>query len=151
MRISDWSSDVCSSDLDHRPGDIELPAVENAAQRAVLVSRQYERNAPMRAGLVEEADSSISGPKGDVIAAKQPDPRGSAIRLEAGAARTGNPVLLTHHPAHRRVAFDIGQETVLFLGQHGLLLRFLAIISTPDAQTLRCERRLSNRYLRLSA
>src|SRR3546814_1300809 len=103
----------------------------------------------MRAGRVEKADSSISGPKGDVIAAKQPDPRGSAIRLEAGAARTGNPVLLTHHPAHRRVAFDIGQETVLFLGQHGLLLRFLAIISTPDAQTLRCERRLSNRYLRL--
>src|SRR3546814_1189885 len=102
MRISDWSSDVCSSDLDHRPGDIELPAVENEAQRAVLVSRQYERNAPMRAGLVEEADSSISGPKGDVIAAKQPDPRGSAIRLEDGAERTGNQVLLTHHPAHRR-------------------------------------------------
>src|SRR3546814_13467400 len=30
MRISDWSSDVCSSDLNNRPADIEYTAVPSA-------------------------------------------------------------------------------------------------------------------------
>src|SRR3546814_5954699 len=40
MRISDWSSDVCSSDLPHRRVSIKASGTQNAAQ----TGRTYESN-----------------------------------------------------------------------------------------------------------
>src|SRR3546814_4455113 len=45
MRISDWSSDVCSSDLHHRLREGALVARDQAAQHARLAARTHEDGA----------------------------------------------------------------------------------------------------------
>src|SRR3546814_16678831 len=42
MRISDWSSDVCSSDLSGRRGDwVSLSDISPAVQKAVILSEDH--------------------------------------------------------------------------------------------------------------
>src|SRR3546814_13956426 len=54
MRISDWSSDVCSSDLDRQvPHALELPRVCDAARRDSVPRRRLaQQSRPRRAGLM---------------------------------------------------------------------------------------------------
>src|SRR3546814_7436949 len=62
MRISDWSSDVCSSDLVHpyrrRPPDQQLPAVATGLHRAVVhrdvVARTRCSHTAARAGRLRQ-------------------------------------------------------------------------------------------------
>src|SRR3546814_2484046 len=43
MRISDWSSDVCSSDLDLQPVELEAPQIgQRGISRAEIVERDAE-------------------------------------------------------------------------------------------------------------
>src|SRR3546814_9241657 len=51
MRISDWSSDVCSSDL-HLPFTPAVPASATASPRCVLVDERIGTLIPFRAGIV---------------------------------------------------------------------------------------------------
>src|SRR3546814_13503447 len=47
MRISDWSSDVCSSDLRDQPGgDVSLGTVDEIVVDAELADRQRDREGP---------------------------------------------------------------------------------------------------------
>src|SRR3546814_5478497 len=63
MRISDWSSDVCSSDLEaaqHVIGDIDLPPLEALTRRGHVVvmvvvpalAERQQREQPVVAGIV---------------------------------------------------------------------------------------------------
>ena len=105
--------------LDHLGGDIDLPAMENAAQRAAFVPGQCQRGAAVRAGLVEKADPAIIGAKGDKIIAEQADADG--IAGDGPGADGGNPVMVAHHLPHWRIALNAGQDLVFFLGEHGNL------------------------------
>src|SRR3546814_5767418 len=41
MRISDWSSDVCSSDLDNDPGQVVISGAKGAIERAVAMAKDH--------------------------------------------------------------------------------------------------------------
>ena len=102
--------------------DVELPGVEDAAQMAVLDPRQRQRSAAMRAALVEEPDPAVGRTQRDIVAAQQRRHERRVARHQLGGEREGKPVVLAHHPAHRRIAFDPGEEFVLLFGQHFALV-----------------------------
>ena len=59
--------------VDDRAADVDLPTVEDAADRAVLVARERERRAPVRTAFVEETEPAVGGTEDDVALAEQPD------------------------------------------------------------------------------
>src|SRR3546814_9413394 len=60
MRISDWSSDVCSSDLDHRQHH-PRPGRKDRGQR------DAERKRRRRGDLALAADRALLAPRGDMM------------------------------------------------------------------------------------
>src|SRR3546814_8504801 len=65
MRISDWSSDVCSSDLDD--ADRQQPVMkEAAAEVGAIGAAQY---------VADRLDEAANGPQGDERAEPQENPR----------------------------------------------------------------------------
>src|SRR5579875_3732596 len=72
--------------------DIDLPAVEDAGQRVVLVAGQRQRGAAMGTALVEKADAAVSGAKGDEVLAQQADPLRRAIGFQGLRAQHGGPI-----------------------------------------------------------
>src|SRR3546814_11375350 len=67
MRISDWSSDVCSSDLNHRPPPL-VPSLDRGAQMAAL-------KPPRRVGQFGVAGHEGSGDFGAAADVAPPDIR----------------------------------------------------------------------------
>src|SRR3546814_7806730 len=77
MRISDWSSDVCSSDLyepHHRPGKV-VP--ESAAMRQDEVGLKFRQPLVRDAGLGEEAEAGVDAVNG---APRFDDPLDACLR-----------------------------------------------------------------------
>src|SRR3546814_5073198 len=66
MRISDWSSDVCSSDLDHegRSPAREVVARPDAAEQSVDKAKSRGRGGHERPRLREDDDQRILAQKG---------------------------------------------------------------------------------------
>src|SRR3546814_4546880 len=90
MRISDWSSDVCSSDLSHRAAAalarVEAAAAAARAQFAVIESeaaqvaaRRQEVEASLRLAEIALGDTVIRAPVSGVIGNKRVQP-GEYIR-----------------------------------------------------------------------
>src|SRR5919108_4844608 len=65
--------------VDAAPVHVELPPVVHAAQATLLVTAQKQRDPPMRAVLLEEADTALRVPKGYQVFAQQPDAHWRAI------------------------------------------------------------------------
>ena len=63
---------------------VDLPAVENAGERAIGVARECQRHATMRAGFVEDAEAAIGGAEGDHVLAQQADAVRVATRDDFG-------------------------------------------------------------------
>src|SRR3546814_1584310 len=60
MRISDWSSDVCSSDLVMAPGEIAVYGPEAVAVGAAVIGRQFSADQQhLRTGITADADHGI--------------------------------------------------------------------------------------------
>jgi len=73
-----------------------------AAQPALLVAAEPQRDAAMRAELVDEADAILAVAKGDQRLAEQLHPHRRAIRRrELVGAERGKPIA-PHQIAHRR-------------------------------------------------
>src|SRR3546814_4755058 len=70
MRISDWSSDVCSSDLDGERGDLLGRLVRHVLDTHTAFGRNHKRNAPART--VDE--------QREVVLARNVDPVGHIDR-----------------------------------------------------------------------
>src|SRR3546814_8360915 len=87
MRISDWSSDVCSSDLDMAPVGVQLEAV------LVHLSRHVGRDA--RIGVVPPRATDVGGPleEHEVLDPRLPQLDGHTDPTEAGTD--------DHHLVHR--------------------------------------------------
>src|SRR3546814_16457637 len=89
MRISDWSSDVCSSDLRHaRDGDVRRDIRIDAAQCLVahLPARLVQRRRQGVAGADEPARSLLAGP-GDAVLPPLPSDRKSAVEGRSVSVR----------------------------------------------------------------
>src|SRR5581483_128647 len=54
--------------------DVEFPAVVDASQTAILVSREDHRRAAVRTSLIDQPDTPLRIPKGNEVLAQQPDP-----------------------------------------------------------------------------
>src|SRR5579871_3258934 len=74
----------------------------------------------MRAMLVEDAGLAVLAAEGDVIAPEQRHPLRRRARDQRLAARKGDPVMLAHQPAHRRVAGNTGQTVILAARDHDI-------------------------------
>jgi hypothetical protein len=63
-------------------GNIELPAVIDAAQAARLVAAEKQRGATVRTAMVHHADPAVAVAKGDELFAEQHQAHGGTIALE---------------------------------------------------------------------
>ena len=94
--------------LDDAAGDVDLPAVVDAAQGVALDAGEQQRGAAVRAELVEEADAAVFGAEGDVVLAEEPYRHRRLAVHEMRRHRERDPVVLPHQATHRRVALDAG-------------------------------------------
>ena len=100
------------------PADVDLPAVEDAPQPAVLVACEHERAAAVRTRFGEEADATVAGAERDVVAAEEAHALWCTVGLELRGEDRGDPVVLADETPHRSVTLDSGQQFVLLVGQH---------------------------------
>ena len=96
---------------------VELPAVIEAAQAAILVAREHQRGAPVRAIFVEHADAAFGVAENDEVLAEQTDLDRRAVRMRHFLGQAGGDPVPAHDLAHRRVALDAAQQ-VVFLWRH---------------------------------
>ena len=108
--------------VDTAAGDVELPAVIDAAQPALLVASEEERDAPVRAELVEESDAAVRVSKRHQVFAQELDAHGRTIGLRKLRREQRRDPVTAHGVSHRRSGTNAGDELVLFVCQHGALL-----------------------------
>jgi hypothetical protein len=83
-------------------GDVELPAVVDAANSAILVASQKQRCAAVRAAMVHDADSACAVAKGNQLLAEQHQAKRRAVARELRGHGRGDPITphqLAHHGA----------------------------------------------------
>src|SRR3546814_14615005 len=106
MRISDWSSDVCSSDLAAAEGQLDLegsstPASTIAARRALAVDRLID---PMHAALdapgLRKLPDELEVPLVGVLANRKSVAQGKSVsvRGDHGGRRTSQKKQTAKHP-----------------------------------------------------
>ena len=106
---------------------VELPAVIEAAQPAFFVAPERERRAAMQAVLAENAQAPLGVAEDDEVFAQHPGAHRRAIGFRDLLGKTGRQPMAAHDLAHRPVAFDAGQEIVVFLGDHEGLPKYLGL------------------------
>src|SRR3546814_16774032 len=101
MRISDWSSDVCSSDLDHRLVEIERRALLDLGEghleagRRLLADDGGDLRRPIVARLVQGRQDRLDRGCGKAARDEVTLPRqlgGGGVRLEALDGATDRPL-----------------------------------------------------------
>ena len=107
--------------VDDLAGDVDLPAVEDAPQPALLVAREHEGRVAVRAPLVEEPDVAVRVAEGHVVLADEAHAARRAVGAELHGEHCGDPAVLAHEHAHRGVTVDARQPLVLVVGQHRCL------------------------------
>ena len=114
----------------HTPAfDVELPAVVDAAEPALLVAPEEERGLPVRAPLVEDSDPPLRVTKRHQLLTEQLDAHGRAIGLgQLPRQERGDPVP-PHRLAHGRATTDAGNSLVVFACQHAQALLALPILT----------------------
>src|ERR1700730_2382600 len=104
--------------VDTGAGDIELPAVIDAAQTTLLVAAEEQRGAAGRAVLVEEPDATLRVAKGDEIFAQYTYAHRRCVGpRDLVREQRGNPVP-PHRVAHRSTLSHPRDELVFFSRQH---------------------------------
>ena len=99
-------------------GDVELPAVIDAAQTAFLVAAEEQRRAAVRAEFVDQADAALGVTERDEVLAEQADADRRTVGFgDLARQGRGNPVA-AEGVAHRRALADTGDEFVFLARQH---------------------------------
>src|SRR3546814_8909352 len=101
MRISDWSSDVCSSDLGAAPGFSEAESLSN-----IKLQRRAQIAARKRREILEEARMASRVDVEDVVRAQ--DQAGAVVRAERAQRQRR-----VDHRITRRHRLEIG-DAILF-------------------------------------
>ena len=98
--------------------DVEQPAVEGAAQAAVLQPAEREIGAAMRAGAADQAVAPLAVLEDHEVLAEQPHRLDRPVAGELVDQRRRLPIA-PHQRAGGRAGADAGDEIVLFLAEHG--------------------------------
>jgi len=100
--------------VDAGAGHVELPAVIDAAQAAFLVASEIERDATMRAELLDQADAALGVAERDQVLAEQAGARRRAVGFgDLAREQRGDPIP-AHGVAHRGALSHPGDKFVLF-------------------------------------
>ncbi len=98
--------------------DIELPAVEGAAQAALFVAAVVEVGAAMRAVRLDDADPPVGLAEGQQILAHDADLLGRTVSLRQLLREERRHPEPAQQLAHRRALAGGGEELVVGLAQH---------------------------------
>src|SRR3981081_1852133 len=101
--------------VDAGAGPVELPAVIDAAQAALLVAPKIERYAAMRAIFLDEADAPLGVAEGDELLPHQFDAHRRTVRLADLTRQAGRAPIPPPRIAHRRCGAGAGYQFVFFL------------------------------------
>jgi hypothetical protein len=101
-------------------GDVEFPAVIDAAQSAFLVASEKQRGAAMRAAVIHHADMALAVAEGDELFAEQHQTDRGTVGNELGRHQCGDPVT-AHQFAHDSTGADARQFHPV-LGRRHLIL-----------------------------
>jgi hypothetical protein len=96
---------------------VELPAVIDAAQAALLIAAEEQGGTAMRAAVIEDADPPRTVAKRDQLLAQEHQ----AQRIAVGGQfrrQTGRQPILAHQSAHRGAGSDAGQQFVFGCSGH---------------------------------
>ena len=118
--------------LDALAGDVELPAVIGAAQPAFLVAPEPQRDAAMRAELVDQAEPSLAVAERDEPLGQHLDPHRRTVVLGQLLGEQHRHPVAAEQCAHRRARPGLGDEIVLFFSEH----------ARPPGRWLRMQQRL---------
>ena len=98
--------------VDAVAGHVELPAVIDAAQAALLVAAEVQRDAAVRAELVDQPDLAVGVAERDQVLAEQPHAHRRAVGLgDLAREQRGDPIP-PHRVAHRGALAHPGDEFV---------------------------------------
>src|SRR5262249_21548287 len=98
-------------------GHVEQPAVEGAAQAAVLEAPERQIGATVRAGAAEQAVAALRVAENHEALAEQPHRLDRPVAGKLVDQRRRLPIT-THQRAGRRSLSDAGDEVVLLAAQH---------------------------------
>ena len=98
--------------------DVELPAVEGAAQAAFLVAAEIEVGAAMRAVRLDDADAAVRRPERQQVLAEDLDLLGRPVALRQLLAEQRRHPEAAQQVAHRRARAAAGQELVVLAADH---------------------------------
>src|SRR5262245_33670428 len=98
---------------------VVLPAVIRAAQPALLVASEPERDAAVGAELVDQPEASVRVPKGQQPLREQFDADRGPFILGQLARQERRQPIAPEQIAHRRARTGLGQQLVLRSRQHG--------------------------------
>src|SRR4029453_12821764 len=101
--------------------NVELPAVIETAQAALFVAPEGKRGAAVQTALAENAQASLGVAEDDEVFAQHARPDGCAAGLGHFLGQAGRQPMAPHDLAHRPVAFDAGEEIVVFPADHFVL------------------------------
>jgi hypothetical protein len=101
--------------IDAGAGHVELPAVIDAAQAALLVAPKIERHAAMRAIFLDEADAPLGVAEGYKFLTHQFDAHRRTVRFADLARQACRDPIAPHRIAHRRCGAGAGDQFVFFL------------------------------------
>src|SRR4029077_5925559 len=104
--------------VDAAAGDVELPAVIDAAQPAFLVAAEEQRGAAVRAIFVQEPDPPLTVAKGDEVFAQEPHPYRRTLGLGDLAREQCRDPVAPHRVAHRAALPHPGDQLVFLARQH---------------------------------
>ena len=100
--------------------DVELPAVEGAAQAAILVAAVIEVGAAMRTVRLDDADPSVGLPEGQQVLAEQADLLRRSVAFGKFLREQRRHPEAPQHLAHGRALAGPGQERIVLLAEHFL-------------------------------
>ena len=95
------------------PVDVELPAVVDAAQAALLVPPEAQRDAAVRAELIQQADAALRVAEGHQVLAEQADAHRRGIGFGDLARKQRRYPVHAHRGAHRGALPGTRQQFVL--------------------------------------
>src|SRR5262249_23911591 len=104
--------------LQASPAGVELPAVIDAAQPALLVASEEERRPAVRAVRGQQPHAALGVANGQQVFAQQANAHGWPVRLRQLRAEQGRLPVMAHEMAHRSAGAHACQELVFFFAQH---------------------------------
>ncbi len=105
--------------VDALAGDVVFPAVVVAADAAVGAFAEPQRDAAMRAELVDQADAALGVAEGDQLFAHQLDLDRRTVRLGQLVGEQERRPIAAQQFAHQRAGADAAELLVLFTRHHG--------------------------------